>query len=91
MAVRDVSVSCLPPGYLGFNGGAELGHRLFGYGTASLLARSEPFYEFQVQPQVGSYMEASPRVLQRQRNPLQNRLDPFQGSGFALRGGGGVL
>lgn len=52
LAVRDIYASHLPSGYLGFNGGAELGQRLNGYGTGSVLARSEPFYELQAQPQV---------------------------------------
>ncbi|OAY42987.1 uncharacterized protein LOC110620622 [Manihot esculenta] len=91
LAVRDIYASHLPSGYLGFNGGAELGQRLNGYGTGSVLARSEPFYELQAQPQVDSYMETRPRVMQRHRNPLQNRLDPFQGSGFGVRGSGGGI
>lgn len=36
-------------------------------------------------------METRPRVMQRHRNPLQNRLDPFQGSGFGVRGSGGGI
>ncbi|EEF29838.1 uncharacterized protein LOC8275750 [Ricinus communis] len=86
MAVRDH----LPTGYLGFDGGAgELSQRCYGYATGPFLSRSEPLYDFQVQPQqVDSYLEKTrSRFLQRQRHYLQDRVYPFQGSGF---GGGGL-
>ncbi|OAY40734.1 uncharacterized protein LOC110623635 [Manihot esculenta] len=89
IAVRELSASHLPPVSLGVNGGAELGQRLNGYGSGPLLARSEPFHEFQVQPQVDSYPDTTLRVCERQRNPPQIRLHPFPGSGFGFRGGGG--
>ncbi|XP_012074333.1 uncharacterized protein LOC105635822 isoform X2 [Jatropha curcas] len=94
MAVRDLSANHLPAGHVGFNGGGgvagvEIGQRLYGYGNGSFLARSEPFYEFQVQPQVDSYLDTRPMLLQRPRTPIQNRVYPFRGSGFEFGGGGG--
>ncbi|KAF2308314.1 hypothetical protein GH714_039981 [Hevea brasiliensis] len=86
MAVRDISASHLPSLYPGVSGDAELGPRLYGYGSGSLLVRSEPFSKFQVPSQIDW-----PRVLQRQRNLLQNQLDPFQGSGLGFRGGGDIV
>ncbi|XP_017976337.1 PREDICTED: uncharacterized protein LOC18598392 [Theobroma cacao] len=67
----------------GFKGGQSL----YGFRTGPFLGGTKPVHEFQfLKPtpaQVESYVEARARVLQRQQNRLiQNRVFPFQASGF---------
>ncbi|XP_065857467.1 uncharacterized protein [Euphorbia lathyris] len=66
-------------------------------GIGSSWGRYEPCYEFRIQTPVqnpgnayrvdNSYLDTRNRVLRRQQNPISNRVNPFQPSGFGYYGG----
>ncbi|KAJ4705390.1 putative Embryo sac development arrest 12 [Melia azedarach] len=94
--VQRVPVSVRPQftGRFGASGGRELGQRIHERGAGSFSSGVKSGYDSQfLKPtpaQLQSYMkERANRVLQRQQNRLlqQNRILPYQGSGYGSNGG----